>query len=151
MTIRPVLLNPNDVSEEFKQACEAARIAALGADDDAVRYMAEVIPIYAQARPTREQAMAGGCATCTYLGLWADRWPGYPNSAHGHIWLFDQGIRAIGGNLHRQVYSTLLHEFDHALQRDHVLDAMEGRKNGANAQRAAAMAFLPQPRPCCGS
>jgi len=120
--------------------------------DDAVAYMAQFIPIYTQYRPTPEQAKAGGCVNCTYLGLWADRWPGYPSYEHGIIWLFEEGIRSRSGDVQAQVFSTLIHEMDHALQRDHVLDALE-RKRSAGLwlpRRMAAMAVRPSPRPCCG-
>lgn len=141
-------------SPEFIAAVEAARHRALETggdqDDDAIRYMAETIPTYAQFAASPDQARAGGCPNCVYLGLWADRWPAYPDSRHGMIWLFDQGIRSVGGDLRAQVYQTLLHEYGHALQRDHVLDEMERRRN---IHRAAAMAYRPLPRSCssCGA
>jgi hypothetical protein len=145
----PVLIKGN-LSQVFIDTLEGARQKALHSPDDAVRYMAEHIPIFAQWAPTPEQARAGGCERCVYLGLWADRWPGYANSLHGIIWVFESGIRGQGGNLPEQAYRTLIHEMDHALQRDHVLDSMESKRNSNAVQKAAALAYHPAPRPCCG-
>lgn len=113
-------------SPEFKAlAVKAWQQIRTEEPDDAMRYMADNIPIHALASATPQQAEAGGCKDCKYLGLWADRWPGYPNSTHGTIWLFEDGIRALRGPLEKNVYEVMKHEMGHALQRDHVLDEME--------------------------
>lgn len=126
------------LSQEFIVALTEAQHLAAQSPDSAVAYMAQQVPTYAQERPTPEQARAGGCPTCTYLGLWASSWPGYTPSAHGTIWIFEEGVRRQGGNLVDAAYRTILHEMDHALQRDHVLERL--------GQRALA---LPCPdRPC---
>ncbi len=113
---------------EFQNAVKAAIDSASRWPDDAVQYMSHHVPVYAMTVPTPEQAKAGGCANCTYLGLWASSWPGYPPAPHGTIWLFETGIRSIGGDLRQNTLAVLLHEYDHALQRDHVLDAMAAAK-----------------------
>lgn len=81
------------------------------------------------------------CRACTFLGLWASSWPGYEQSPHGIIFLFEDGIRkeiekkkdmGVRATLQEECLRVFLHEVDHALQRDHVLEAM-GRK-GPNAR-----------------
>lgn len=130
-------------SAEFIAVARRAVAMAAEAPDDSVRYMAGAIPVYAQKEPDQQQRASGGCAKCVYLGLWAKDWPGLPMSLHGHIWLFEQGIRWMGGDLQKQTYDTLVHEMGHALERDHVLDQMERLKG-----RAAAQAY--PPRGGCG-
>jgi len=132
------------VSPQFVHAVEWAMTQARQSQDETVRFMVSYIPIYAQYRPTRAQAVAGGCPTCTYLGLWADAWPGYEPAKHGLIFLFEEGIRSMGGALREQVYATLIHEMDHALQRDHIL-------HGVMEAKAAAMyrPYAPYVG-CCG-
>lgn len=115
-------------TDDFKQAVISAIDRASKYPDDAVQYMSRFVPIYATRTPTQEQAQAGGCPSCTYLGLWAATWPGYPRAPHGSIWLFENGIRTVRGSLQDNTLAVLLHEFDHALQRDHVLDAMSAAK-----------------------
>lgn len=113
-------------SPEFLKAAESAVKNARENPDLAVAYAAHVVPIYAQPEPDEAQATAGGCAGCTYLGLWANHWPGYPPSDHGIIWLFETGIRAKTlGSLEDEATFVLLHELGHALERDHVLDEMK--------------------------
>ena len=132
-------------SEEFKRAVGSALGLARVSPDEAVRYMVDFVPVYVQAAPTYEQAAAGGCPTCTYLGLWVDRWPGYPTAPHGSIFLFEDGIRKYSPDVYKQAYATLIHEMDHALQRDHVLQGL---------QRAKAAGWGVQARPQrsgCGS
>jgi hypothetical protein len=118
-------MQPAPVSEDFRLAVAHALQQASRFPDDAVQYMSYKVPVYMAPGPTQQQAVAGGCPNCTYLGLWAASWPGLPTAPHGMIWLFEDGIRKMGGNLHEQVNAVLLHEYDHALQRDHVLDAMK--------------------------
>ncbi len=128
----------------------------LTADSDAVQFMLdgkvgneyhpeEKVPIYGQLEPTLRQQEEGGALGKVYLGLWARDWPGYPASPHGIIWVFEQGTRQFaaseGTDLTTKVMEVVLHEFGHALDRDHVLDAMEAR-------RQAAMA---RPQSGCGS
>jgi len=134
---------PLAVSPRFMEAVRWAMEEAKRSSDEVVRFAVNYVPVYAQAVPTVEQARAGGCATCTYLGLWADRWPGYDAVPHGTIWLFERGITSMGGDLRRQALGTLLHEIDHALQRDHVLEAMQKAKADV-----AAMAVRPR-YGCC--
>lgn len=135
----------NGVSPEFMGAVQWALATAGQSPDEAVRYMVETVPVYAAPRPDIAQAQAGGCPNCVYLGLWAARWTGYQQSPHGIIWLFEEGIRRMGGRLPQQTLGTLLHEFDHALQRDHVLEALGQHK----ALAAAAMGYRPAARRCC--
>jgi hypothetical protein len=112
--------------------------------DDAIRFAAGQVPVYTQRAPSLAQAHAGGCPPpCTYLGLWADEataarlfppgpWSEEP-APHGIIWIFENGIRRVArGDVYQQVHTTLVHELGHALQRDHVLDAME--QQGARPQ-----------------
>ena len=118
----------NFLSEEFKAAVNQAwQIATdpVQTQDDAIRYMARAIPIYVEPIATPDQAAAAGCPKCIYLGMWSERWPGMPVEKHGIIWLFEAGIRTMRGNLVDNAYEVLTHEMGHALQRDHVLDAME--------------------------
>jgi hypothetical protein len=133
-------------SEEFKRAVASALGLARVSPDEAVRFMVDQVPVYAQYAPDESQARAGGCANCIYLGLWADHWPGYPAAPHGMIWLFEYGIRSMGGDLHRQVYATLLHEMDHALQRDHVLEGLRQAK--LNGYQVQARPQISGCRPC---
>lgn len=119
------------VSSEFLEVVQVALSVARMSSDECVAFMAAGnVPVYAQRRPDLAQARAGGCVACTYLGLWADTWPGYDYSEHGIIWLFEQGIRKQPGDLGQETLATLLHEMDHALQRDHVLEAL-GRQRAA--------------------
>ena len=124
--------------EFFSLACDALRKAGQLADHDAYDYMSRHIPVYAQWDADTAQKRAGGCPDCMYLGLWADKWDGVEVSTHGVIFCFEQGIRTEaerkGVPVEQQVKETILHEFGHALQFDHVLDAME-------AEKAAAMAI----------
>jgi len=117
-----------NVSSEFEAKVRDALHMAQQHQDEAYRFMAVEVPVYAQMMPDQQQAVAGGCPSCTYLGLWADRWRGFPDQPHGTIWLFEDGIRKQGGHLGEKVYATLLHEFEHALGRDHVLDAIKANK-----------------------
>lgn len=120
------------VSPEFLEVVGGAVAVARMSSDECVAFMAAGhVPVFAQRRPDQAQARAGGCTSCTYLGLWADSWPGYEYSEHGIIWLFEEGIRKQGGDLAQQTLATLLHEMDHALQRDHVLDALRRQKAAA--------------------
>ncbi len=116
------------VSENFKSAVRSAIDAAAQVPDDAIRYMAQTIPIYLDVAATPEQGAAAGCPQCQFLGLWADHWTGYPDEPHGTIWLFEQGITLLPGDPVNSIYDVLVHEMGHALQRDHVLDAMEAAK-----------------------
>lgn len=81
------------------------------------------------------------CRACTFLGLWASYWPGYERSPHGIIFLFEDGIRkeiakkrevGLNSTLQEEGLRVFLHEVDHALQRDHVLEALG--KTGPNAR-----------------
>ncbi len=81
------------------------------------------------------------CRACTFLGLWTSSWPGYEKSPHGLIFLFEDGIRkeiekkreiGVNSNLKEESLRVFLHEVDHALQRDHVLEALG--KKGPNAR-----------------
>ncbi len=127
-----------ELSAQFKEATELAVRKALQERNDAIRYMARAIPIYRQYAPTPEQARAGGCVKCHYLGLWTAQWPGYENSQHGLIILFEEGIRFVRTDMWEQTYATLLHEFGHALQLDHILDAMEGERKRVQHQSRGA-------------
>ncbi len=112
----------------FFVAGEAMRRAS-EQPDDATRYMADNIPVYAVYDVTPEMNIAGQHPGAVYLGLWADpatarRW-GYDTDKHGTIWLFEKGLRSIGSDVAAATLKTLLHEMGHALQHDHVLDALE--------------------------
>ena len=114
-------------SADFMAMAEWARQRAMESEDPAVAFAAANVPIFTMPYPTTGMAQAGGCGSCTYLGLWASDWPGYEPSEHGIIWLFEHGIttRARNGDVQQQTLLTLEHEIDHALQRDHVLEAMQ--------------------------
>jgi hypothetical protein len=118
------------LSAEFRTAVLAAVDRAKQAPDDSVRWMTAHIPVYIDARATPAQAAAGGCPHCTYLGLWAEHWPGYPPSPHGLVWLFEDGIRGQATQAWRTLsdvcFDVLVHEYGHALQRDHVLESLRG-------------------------
>ena len=134
--IRPDLqpnTGPMAVSQEFYQAVAQAIAMASQSDDQPIAYMAYAIPVYAQSEPTEAMKSAGGCAACTFLGLWTDGWAGFTAGDHGLIMLFERGIRAQGGDLTQQTLRVLLHEFDHALSRDHVLERL-GLPNMARHQ-----------------
>lgn len=134
------------VTPEFRMALAKSLELAAQEPDDAVNYMTRHVPVYGLYQPTSEQAVAGGCTTCTYLGLWARAWAGYPPAPHGIVWLFEEGIRKQGGDLTQQTKRVLIHEFGHAAQKDHVLDAMEAEKK----QRAMARPFAAGYKPCGG-
>ena len=155
----------NGVSPQFEQAILNAIDLLRQVPDDAVNYLMGGIPntvsIYPLPAATPDQATAGGCPHCTYLGLWSDYWPGFQMGRHGAIWLFEDGISRMGEHQYRDlvdwkgrplgvgqtnvdqltanVYEVLLHEAGHALQRDHVLDELEKIKGqGAYAPARAA-------------
>ena len=121
------------VSDEFYQAVESAIVTCRDWDDDAIAYAAHHVPIYVAYRPTKAQARAGGCVTCTYLGLWCDRWPGYKASQHGIIFLFEEGIASTANmdltTLEAKTTAVLHHELEHAMQRDHVLETLERKRS----------------------
>lgn len=123
----------NQVSTEFMEAVHWAAEQAGKSNDELVSFAIHYIPVYAQTEPTPQQARAGGCEKCTYLGLWSDAWPGMPRTEHGTIWLFENGIRKYSSNLYDQVLETLLHEIDHAVQRNHVLESLNQAKAEARA------------------
>jgi hypothetical protein len=137
------------VSQEFYRAVEDAIIVCRNWDDDAIAYAAYHVPVYVADRPTRAQARAGGCPACTYLGLWCDKWPGYPASPHGIIFLFEDGIASTAGmertTLTVKTTEVLHHELEHALQRDHVLDALERRRA---MYAAAGLVYDPRCHEC---
>lgn len=117
------------VSHEFVVMAEAARDnIARYHPNEAFRAAAVWVPVYLQRHADLQQRIAGGSAAGIFLGLWADQWPGYPPSAHGIIWLFEDGIRMARNTLQGQVYETLEHELGHALGRDHVLDRLRELK-----------------------
>ncbi len=114
------------ISDEFRRAYLGAQQNLLHYPDDSVQYMAEFVPVYLDRAPTIEQKQAGGCTKCTYFGLWAAQWRGMARAEHGMVWLFEDGIRTINGDLIENTTKVLYHElYEHALQNDHVLDAME--------------------------
>lgn len=148
-----------NLTPEFKAAVIQALDIARTLPDDALVYMTypEHCGIYADDKATTEQAIAGGCENCSFLGLWADSWPGYTRTPHGVIWLYEDGIRQLKGNaddslqarhpgrydivvdgygavrdkygpLTANILDVLTHEMAHALQRDHVLDALDADK-----------------------
>ncbi|RJO60344.1 MAG: hypothetical protein C4542_09640 [Dehalococcoidia bacterium] len=124
----------NMPSAAFIAAVRAALDRAKAHNDRAVVYMADAIPVFAQLDATPEQKKAGGNPNGLFFGLWAREWPGYPYSQHGLVWLFERGIRSLGGDLVNNAFTVLLHEFDHALQRDHVLEALERKQAMDKAQ-----------------
>jgi len=129
-------------SAEFDYAVQMAIADVQRNPDEAVRFAMAFVPVFVMKRPTPEMAQAGGCATCTYLGLWAQHWPGYgpselgikPENWHGVIFMFEDGIRSMTNNVNLQARQTLLHEIDHALERDHVLQHLQAAKAQLAAQ-----------------
>jgi hypothetical protein len=139
------------ISSEFHNAILKAIDLLSQVPDDAIQYlvngMPDTVTLYGDPTASPSQAAAGGCAHCTYLGLWADAWPGHKIGKHGAIWLFENGIRQMGqgqyddlvawdgrplkgtaqapDQLTSNTYEVLLHELGHALNRDHVLDEVE--------------------------
>ena len=117
-------------------------------EDEAAAFAATVVPIDAMRDATPEMKRAGRCVPCRFLGLWAMTWPGEEPSPHGHIWLFEDGIREEARrrriSLSDQIADTILHEIDHALERDHVLEGLQQAKAEgwwpAGVGRAAASA-----------
>lgn len=135
-------------SDEFVTAIDVAVGVLRYHQDSAIAYAIQNVPIYAQRQPTPEQRRAGGCPNCTYLGLWANYWPGYPQTEHGLIWLFEDGIRRMRTDLYDQVAATLIHEIEHALQRDHILQRVNPRQPAA-VLRAYSVRIAPcLKRPC---
>jgi len=137
---------------EFTTTIREARDLLMVDADEAVAFAARVVPVYAQRDVDPYQERVGGCRLpggrkCTYLGLWANGWadPEFPDAPHGRIFLFEEGIRTygdrLGVDLFTQVYDTYLHEIGHALQRDHVLEALKAE------QRAQALAEAASARP----
>lgn len=150
------------ISTGFHQAILTSIDLLSQVPDDAIQYlingMPQTVTIYGEPHASSSQASAGGCAHCTYLGLWADHWPGHQMGKHGAIWLFENGIRQMGTGQYNDLvawdgrplkgtpnmpdlltsntYEVFLHELGHALQRDHVLDALEAQK-GAGASSSA--------------
>lgn len=118
-------------SQDFKDAFDLAIARLMGDDfhpgegDDAQVFMAQQIPVFLDSDATSDQAAAAGCVSCKYLGLWAPEWPGYAPTSHGTIWLFENGMRMQYPDLVSGMVGVLQHEMDHALQRDHVLEALE--------------------------
>lgn len=145
----------NRPSQQFMDAINNAEARAQQAPDDSIRYMTRNIPVFALKHPTPEMQKAAqrsaGCTACVVLGLWVKEWPGYPPNCHGTIFLYEDGITMAGAipgaasnSLEDKTYSVLVHEFGHALQRDHVLDTMEQIK-------AATRGFQVPVKPCgCG-
>jgi hypothetical protein len=126
-----------DTSPRFKEAARSALLRAMDparTPDDAIRYMARHIPIYLEYEASPQQAAEAGCAQCPYLGMWTPDWPGYERSPHGTIVLFEKHMQHMHGNLEDNAYEVLTHEMGHALQRDHVLDALERDRVAAYAR-----------------
>lgn len=116
------------------------RAALRNHQDERVRFMNRTIPVILQYAPTTQQAAAGGCPDCTYYGLWVNSWPGYPKPRdpvqnHGLIFLFESGVRRGFESLDEGVINVLLHEMDHALGNDHVLEDMMNHKAAAMARK----------------
>jgi len=135
-------------SQEFAATASYAWwLAANREPDDARQYAANHVPVFILAEADPRQKGASGCRQCRLLGLWARQWPGYHEDApHGMIWLFEAGIREQASRANKSLadmtYEVLIHELDHALERDHVLEAME---------RERARGFWPALAiPCCG-
>lgn len=148
-------------SHEFKAAITRSLELARTLPDDALVFMTypEHTGIYAMDKATLDQARAGGCETCSFLGLWADTWPGFPPTPHGLIFLYEDGIRKLAavppdhqfamvqsqeGVLVANTLDVLTHEMGHALQRDHVLDGLEEMKAGGYFVSGRGMIGWPQ-------
>ena len=131
-TARPVqrlALHDMPTSSEFLDLAKAVRLWVIQYhDDEAAAFAASVVPIWTMRDANPEMKRAGRCPGCRFLGLWAKKWTGYTDEEHGHIWLFEEGIREEarrkGISLSDQLADTLIHELDHALERDHVLEHM---------------------------
>lgn len=137
-------VGPDWPSDEFVAIVQQARLMAAAAPDDAIRYMAHAIPINVLPYIIPAMAAAGGNPGRPHRGLWTDQWPGLGKPEHGMIWIMEDGNRlSAGGDLLWTTYETLTHEMAHALQRDHVLDAME-------RERQRARGFTAHPLGACG-
>lgn len=128
-------------SPEFVTAVNQALMLAQQSTDEPIAFAAQVVPVYPQRVPDEAQLHAANAAGKILLGLWVDEWQGLPRAEHGIIFLFEEGIRYMPGQMAHQVYLTLLHELDHALQRDHVLDDLNARKAAAYNMQAAAQSY----------
>ena len=136
------------ISPEFRNAVMSAIGKLKVSQDEAQRYMVEFVPVYALYGPSYDMKVAGGSIKNTYLGLWTDHWNGYPGSPHGLIFLFESGIRTVNPDVYDQTYQTLVHEMDHALQRDHVLAGMHAAKARGWGVQGRAQSY--GCRPCLG-
>lgn len=145
--MRPIAIH--QPSPEFVRAVNTALDFARRSTDEAAAYAAHVVPVLAQRVPDEQQYKASRANGRMLLGLWVDRWPGIPSAPHGTVFIFEEGIRAMGGDLVQESYKTIMHELDHALQRDHVLEALQAERAAAHAVRVAAHV---DPRGCgpCG-
>lgn len=138
---------PTRTSPQFDQMVRAA-ISQIKTThpDPGVRYVMENVPIFMNRTPTKQLARAAGCEECMFLGAWSAAWPGYPQSKHGIIWTFEDGIvrqaQNKGISVPTQIEDTLIHEAGHSLGRDHVLDEMRKR---ARPLVAALYASPPPP------
>lgn len=125
---------------EFHEATRRALDAARTVDDACVQYVLQHVPVYIQPFPTPEQLRQSGARGKMLLGIWAPRWPGLETGPHGLIVLFEEGIRWSAENhgnaLNTETLAVLLHEIQHALQRDHILQAVEKEQEawGASAR-----------------
>lgn len=127
--VTPQRLAPYDLpaTSEFTNMARAIRHFVISRHpDEAAAFAASVVPIWTMRDATPEMKKAGRCEHCRFLGLWAASWPGYDPEAHGHIWLFEDGIREQARReriaVMDQIANTLVHELDHALERNHVLE-----------------------------
>ncbi len=128
---------PTEPSAEFRSNVDEALRRAAQVPDDATAYMATHVPVYVMADNTPEQAQACGHSPETRLrGMWARQWSGYPSAPHGIVWIFEKGCRMQGGEPVGVILETIIHEFGHCLQRDHVLDALDQR--AAHSSRGCA-------------
>jgi hypothetical protein len=145
-------LNPSEPpTPQFIKAVQEALAIARESPDEKIRYCVDYVPIVMLMIPTEEQANAGGSPGSSYMGPRVDKWPGYPVYDHGMIFIYEQGIQMQARDndisLRDSALRTILHEYDHALRRDHIT-------NGISRAKRAAMSYIPNPtmaRPCCGN
>ena len=116
-------------SEDFIHEVQIALNEVVGQHPDkAVRYAAEVVPVYVMPYPTSELEAAASCDFCHHLGRWIPGSHDGVDAPHGTVYLFEKGITdEAEANRHDNTYGALVHELGHALNRDHVIEEMTAK------------------------
>ena len=123
-------------SPQFQALVEAAQAYAVAhVKEDATIFLLtgfgdprladHIVPIWAQYAANPTEAAAAGCESCRYLGMWSGNWPNLPPARHGNIILFEDAIMRLSGDPVKRCAEIIVHELGHALERDHVTDALE--------------------------